>query len=68
MLINFENHSMFSSYEIEDEKILNQRKKIFIDKRNNEIKLINKNLKSKFQIFEKQHTSNSNLSFLNNEQ
>ena len=68
MLINFENHSMFSSYEIEDEKILNQRKKIFIDKINNEIKSINKNIKSKFQIFEKQHTSNSNLSFLNNEQ
>ena len=67
MLINFKSHSMFSSYEMKGDKILNQRKKRFMDKSNIEIKSLNKNLKTKFQSFEKKHTKNSNLLFLNNE-
>ena len=57
---------MFSSFELKDDKISNQRKKIFINKNNIEIKSISKKIKSKLEYIEEKHTENSNLLFLKN--
>ena len=53
MLINLKNHSMFSSFELKDDKISNQRKKIFINKNNIEIKSISKKLNQNLNILKK---------------
>ena len=63
MLINLKNQSMFSSYEIKDKTIINKRKKLFTNKKNIEVKSINKKIKIKFENLEKEHTKKSNLLF-----
>ena len=63
MLINLKNYSMFSSYKLKDDTILDQRKRKFIDKKNIETKSISKKIKLELEKIEKKHNKNSNLLF-----
>ena len=64
-LINLKNYSMFSSYKLKDNKILDRRKRKFIDKKNIEIKSISKEIKLGLEKIENKHKRSSKLLFYN---